>query len=124
MSVIRIFVLFLQGILRDRTELAVENHLLRQPLAILQQESQPSGQPDRRWTFPALHVTAAYVPAAEWRNMDIQVGYIGRRKNHVKFDRRVGYKEVAPRFANLVRRVVTQHIPSKSASVGQTHLFH
>jgi hypothetical protein len=39
MGVIRIFVLFLRGGLRDRSELATENLALRQQLAILQQKS-------------------------------------------------------------------------------------
>jgi hypothetical protein len=41
-----------------------------------------------------LHETVACVPAAARRNMDLKVGRIGRRENHVKFDRRVGYPEV------------------------------
>ena len=36
MGVIRILVLFLRGVLRDRTELAAENLALRQQLAILE----------------------------------------------------------------------------------------
>jgi hypothetical protein len=41
MGVIRILVLFLRGVLRNRTELAAENLALRQQLAILQQKSKP-----------------------------------------------------------------------------------
>ncbi len=39
MGLIRILVLFLRGVLRNRTELAAENLALRQQLAILQQKS-------------------------------------------------------------------------------------
>ena len=39
MGVIRILVLFLRGVLRNRTELATENLALRQQLAVLQQKS-------------------------------------------------------------------------------------
>ena len=39
MGLIRIFMLFIRGILRNRAELAAENLALRQQLAILQQKS-------------------------------------------------------------------------------------
>mgnify|MGYP006863142805 CR=1 FL=1 len=49
MGWIRIFGLFLRGVLRDRTELAAENLALRQQLAILQQKSKTArlGRRDR-----------------------------------------------------------------------------
>ena len=54
MAPIRILVLFLRGILRDRTELAAENLALRQQLAILQQKSKTPRLRKRDRIFWAL----------------------------------------------------------------------
>jgi len=54
MGVIRILMLFLRGVLRDRTELAAENLALRQQLAILQQKSKTPPLRRRDRTFWAI----------------------------------------------------------------------
>jgi hypothetical protein len=64
MGAIRILVLFLRGVLRNRTELAADNLALRQQLATLQQKSetprlrrrdraQRRGKPYASW-FPSV----------------------------------------------------------------------
>ena len=54
MAPIRILVLFLRGVLRDRTELTAENLALRQQLAILQQKSKTPRLRKRDRIFRAL----------------------------------------------------------------------
>ena len=54
MGLIRILVLFVRGVLRDRTELAAENLAIRQQLAILQQKSKTPRLRHRDRIFWAL----------------------------------------------------------------------
>ena len=57
MGLIRILVLFIRGILRNRAELAAENLALRQQLAVLQQKSKRPRLRKRDrifWTWLAL----------------------------------------------------------------------
>ena len=110
MGVIRILVLFLRGVLRDRSELATENLALRQQLAILQQKSRTPRLRKRDRIFWAL-LSRIW---ANWRSalLIVQPDTVVRwhREGFKLFWRwnsraRPGRPKIEAKIRNLIRRM-------------------
>jgi len=111
MGVIRILVLFLRGVLRNRTELAAENLALRQQLAILQQKSKTPRLRRRDRIFWAL-LSRIW---ADWRSalLIVQPDTVVRwhRQGFRLFWRcksrtgKVGRPRIKEEIRNLIRRM-------------------
>lgn len=111
MGVIRILVLFLRGVLRNRTELAAENLALRQQLAILQQKSKTPRLRGRDRIFWAL-LSRVW---ADWRAalLIVQPDTVVRwhRQGFKLFWRwksrtaKIGRPKIKAEIRNLIRRM-------------------